>query len=347
MVRDRPKVPPVAAYPRRMELRPRSRQLGSTGLSVSALGVGLAALGRPGYINLGHDRDFPGGRSVEAMRDATFAVLDAARAAGVRYVDAARSYGRAEEFLAAWLAARGIRPEELAIGSKWGYTYVADWQTDAAVHEVKDHSLATLQRQVAESTELLGRHLDLLQVHSATLDSGILDSPPVLDALVGLRRDGVVRAIGLTLSGTAQAQTLRVATGVVRQGERVFDTVQATFNVLERSAGEALSEAHAQGMGVLVKEALANGRLVLGAAAERIRPLANRLETRVDAVALRFVLDQPWADVTLLGPATVAQLGSNLLAEDLRLDADARSVLEGLREDPARYWDHRSHLPWH
>ena len=33
-------------------------------------------------------------------------VLDAAYAAGIRYIDAARSYGRAEEFLAAWLAAR-------------------------------------------------------------------------------------------------------------------------------------------------------------------------------------------------------------------------------------------------
>ncbi len=314
---------------------------------MSALGVGLAALGRPGYINLGHDRDFPAGRSVDAMRDATFAVLDAARAAGIRYVDAARSYGRAEEFLAAWVAARGIRPEELVIGSKWGYTYVAGWQTDAAVHEVKDHSLATLERQVAESTGLLGRHLDLLQVHSATLDSGILDSPAVLDRLVGLRSDGVVRAIGLTLSGAAQASTLQVAASLVRHGERVFDTVQATFNILERSAGEALAEAHAQGMGVLVKEALANGRLVRGEAAERIRPLAHRLETSPDAVALRFVLDQPWADVTLLGPATVAQLESNLLAADLRLDAEADRVLDALLEDPASYWVRRSNLAWH
>ena len=347
MVRDRPKVPPVAAYARVMQSRSQSRQLGSTGLSVSALGIGLAALGRPGYINVGHDRDFPGGRSVEAMRGATFAVLDAAWEAGIRYVDVARSYGRAEEFLAAWLAARGITPDALTIGSKWGYTYVADWQTDAAVHEVKDHSLATLQRQVAESTGLLGRHLDLLQVHSATLDSGILDSAAVLDALIGLRRDGVVDAIGLTLSGAAQARTLRVAAGLARQGERVFDTVQATFNVLERSAGEALAEAHSQGMGVLVKEALANGRLVLGDPAERIRPVAARLGTSVDAVALRFVLDQPWADVTLLGPATVAQLESNLLARDLQLDAEACEALETLRTDPVRYWDHRAHLAWH
>jgi aryl-alcohol dehydrogenase-like predicted oxidoreductase len=323
------------------------RRLGRRVLEVTPVGVGLAALGRPGYINLGHDEDFPGGRTVDAMREATFAVLDAARAAGVRYLDAARSYGRAEEFLAAWLAARGISPDELTVGTKWGYTYVAGWQTDAAVHEVKDHSLATLQRQVGESTALLGAHLDLLQVHSATLDSGVLDSPMVLDALVGLRRDGVVRAIGLTLSGTGQPATLRAAMDLECSGEPVFDTVQATFNVLERSAGPALAEAHERGMGVLVKEALANGRLVRGFAAEPLRPIAQRLGVDVDAVALRYVLDQPWADVTLLGPASVSQLASNMRALEIRLDPEATLVLDGLREDPVRYWQHRSALPWH
>jgi aryl-alcohol dehydrogenase-like predicted oxidoreductase len=281
------------------------------------------------------------------MREATFAVLDAAWTAGVRYLDAARSYGRAEEFLAAWLGARGIAPEELTVGTKWGYTYVAGWQTDAAVHEVKDHSLATLRRQIAESTALLGRHLDLLQVHSATLDSGVLDATEVLDALVDLRRDGVVSAIGLTLSGTGQAATLRRAMVLERRGDPVFDAVQATFNVLEPSAGPALSEAHARGMGVLVKEALANGRLVRGAAAERLRAAAERIGVGTDAVALRFVLDQPWADVTLLGPATVSQLAANLRSLDIQLDASAHRAIVGLAERPEAYWQQRSALPWH
>jgi hypothetical protein len=57
----------------------------------------------------------------------------------VRYVDAARSYGRAEAFLARWLARRGHGSDELTVGSKWGYTYTAGWRTDADRHEVKDH----------------------------------------------------------------------------------------------------------------------------------------------------------------------------------------------------------------
>jgi aryl-alcohol dehydrogenase-like predicted oxidoreductase len=82
------------------------RRLGRTGLTVSRLGLGLAALGRPGYVNLGHAQDLGGDHDVGAMRARTHAVLDAASDAGIRYVDAARSYGRAEEFLGDWLARR-------------------------------------------------------------------------------------------------------------------------------------------------------------------------------------------------------------------------------------------------
>ena len=80
------------------------RTLGATGLPVSPLGLGLAALGRPGYINLGHDGDV-GDTDVDAMERHAHEVLDAAYEGGVRYFDAARSYGRAEAFLASWLEA--------------------------------------------------------------------------------------------------------------------------------------------------------------------------------------------------------------------------------------------------
>ena len=86
--------------------------LGAGGPVVSRIGLGLAALGRPAYITSGREEDLPD-RSVTGMRTRTFSMLDAAYAAGVRYVDAARSYGRAEEFLAGWLAERG---RQLAAG---------------------------------------------------------------------------------------------------------------------------------------------------------------------------------------------------------------------------------------
>ena len=234
------------------------RRLGRTKLAVPRLGLGLAALGRPGYINLGHAEDLERRYEVESMQARAHAVLDAAWGAGVRYFDAARSYGRAEEFLASWLVSRRIAPDSVVVGSKWGYTYTAGWQVSAPQHEVKEHTAPVLRRQVLESRALLGEYLDLYQIHSATLESGVLDNQSVLEELARLRSSGL--AIGLTLSGPQQADTLRRALQVRVADAPVFDVVQATWNLLEPSAGPALQAAHAAGMGVIIKEALANGR---------------------------------------------------------------------------------------
>ena len=114
------------------------------------IGIGLAAVARPAYITAGRDRDLGGQRGVDDLRARTWAVLDAAVDAGVRYVDVARSYGRAEEFLAGWLAARP--GATVSVGSKWGYRYVGGWRTDAEVHEVKDHSLEAFREPTLLAT---------------------------------------------------------------------------------------------------------------------------------------------------------------------------------------------------
>jgi aryl-alcohol dehydrogenase-like predicted oxidoreductase len=328
-----------------------TRTLGRSRLVVTRLGLGLAALGRPGYINLGHAGDLARGTDVEAMRSHAHDVLDAARAAGVRYLDAARSYGRAEAFLASWLEARALAPADAVVGSKWGYTYTAGWATDAAVHEVKDHSRANLARQEAESRAILGAHLDLYQIHSATLESGVLDDPGVLAELALLKGRGL--AIGLSVSGPRQAATIRRAIDVRVDGERLFDAVQATWNLLERSTGPALAEAHAAGMGVIVKEALANGRLTdrnaapaFAASRGRLEAQARRLGATTDALAMAAALAQPWADVVLSGAATVAHLESNLRAVAIPYDPEADAALADLAEPPDRYWSTRAGLAW-
>src|SRR5262249_40137417 len=152
----------------------------------------------------------------------THAVLDAARQMGVRYFDAARSYGRAEYFLSSWLTSRQIAPDAVTVGSKWGYTYTAEWRVAARQHEVKDHSLTVLTRQLAESRDLLGRQLKLYQIHSTTLESGVLDDADVLSTLARLRAEGL--KIGLTLSGPRQRATLERAMEVVIDNQRLFDT---------------------------------------------------------------------------------------------------------------------------
>ncbi|HZH16988.1 MAG TPA: aldo/keto reductase [Archangium sp.] len=323
------------------------RTLGASGPAVSPLGLGLAALGRPGYITLGHGEDLGGDRSVEAMERQAHEVLDAAYRAGVRYFDAARSYGRAEAFLASWLKARGLRPEDVTVGSKWGYTYTADWRVDAERHEVKDHSLPTLRRQWGESQTLLGPWLRLYQIHSATFESGVLEDTGVREELGRLRDTGV--RVGLSLSGPRQAEVLRRALEVQAGGSPLFSCVQATWNLLEPSAGPALAEAHASGCGVIIKEAVANGRLTGRNGDPALRPLrevAGELGTPMDAVAIAAVLAQPWVSVVLSGVTTVEQLQSNLRALQVRLGDEARETLRRLGEPPETYWAKRSALPW-
>ena len=89
---------------------------------MAEIGLGLAAIGRPGYLNLGHGEDLGDDRSVAALERNAHAVLDAAYEGGLRWFDAARSYGKAEAFLASWLDARGLRPGDVTVSSKWGYT---------------------------------------------------------------------------------------------------------------------------------------------------------------------------------------------------------------------------------
>jgi aryl-alcohol dehydrogenase-like predicted oxidoreductase len=313
--------------------------LGKTNLQVSRIGLGLAALGRPGYINVGHSGDVGAHKDVAALRARAHDVLDAAHAAGVRYFDAARSYGRAEEFLGSWLDERGLGPPEVSVGSKWGYTYTADWRVDADVHEVKDLSIETLRRQEAETRSHLDGALGLYQIHSATLDSGVLDDRAVLDELARLRAGGLY--IGLSATGPRQGDTIMRA---LEAGG--FDAVQATWNLMEPSAGPALAAAHAAGLGVIVKEAVANGRLTERGDAGVLLAAARELGASADALALARVLAQPWVDVVLSGASTVAQVRSNLSALEVSMPDDVVERLGTLAEPGEAYWEQRSELPW-
>lgn len=318
--------------------------LGSTGLPVTPLGLGLAALGRPAYITLDRTADLGDDRSVAAMEERCHRMLDAAYAAGVRYFDAARSYGRAEAFLASWLTRRNPPPETLTIGSKWGYSYVGDWRLDAGIHEVKNLSAYHLRRQAAESRALLGTRLRLYQIHSATLESGVLEDRAVLDELGRLRADGL--AIGLTVSGPRQQDVIRRALQVSIDGRNPFQVVQATWNLLEQSAGPALADAKTLGWGVIIKESLANGRLTARNPDPDLTALASRAEAHhvsPETYALAAARAQPWADVVLTGAVTPQQLQSNLAALTVPVDA---ADFEMFAETPEAYWKKRSALPW-
>ena len=320
---------------------------------MKTIGLGLAALGRPGYVTLNHARDLGTTYDPSAMEAHAHEVLDAAFDSGIRYVDAARSYGRAEDFVASWLRARKIAPSDVVVASKWGYTYTAGWSTSAQQHEIKDHSLAAFERQFAESYERLGRFLSLYQVHSVTADGKTLEDNALIDAIARLREKGI-RA-GLSVSGAGQDVAIRRALAVRRDGERVFDSVQATWNLLERGAESALAEAHDAGLKVVVKESLANGRLthdnrddddVFSSRLAQIRTLAESRGTTIQKLALAAALARPWADIVLTGAATVEQIHSSVAAVEVDYDAELDEQIRPLSIASADYWRARSSFRW-
>jgi aryl-alcohol dehydrogenase-like predicted oxidoreductase len=306
---------------------------------MAQLGLGLAALGRPEYLTIGH-ADAVGGRfdPIELERHC-HEVLDAAWAGGVRHIDAARSYGAAERFLGSWLAQHAGRRDELVIGSKWGYAYVAGFQRDAEVHEVKEHSTRRLDEQWPQTVRDLGGLPDHYLVHSVTPDSPALHDAALLDRLRALAREGV--RVGLSTSGPLQAEVVRAALRL-----NVFDSVQSTWNPLEPSVGPALEEAHAAGWFVVVKEGMANGRLVVDDTALGVA--ADAAGVGRDALALATALAQPWADVVLSGAASVPQLEQNLAALSVAPELVAGLVddLAGTSEVAEDYWATRSRMAW-
>ena len=229
------------------------------------------------------------------------------------------------------------------VSSKWGYAYVGGWRIDAEVHEVKEHSAARFAAQWAETLALLGDRVRLYQVHSLTVDSPLFTDRPLIEALAELAANGV--AVGFSTSGPAQADAIRRAFELEVAGQPVFSAVQSTWNLLETSAGGALTEAHAAGKRVLVKETLANGRLAVEVP-DVVREIAAAHQTGPDAVAIATVLAQGWVDTAVLGPASQAQLAANLEATTLTFSTAEAAALAALAEDPGAYWRHRSSLGW-
>ena len=212
-------------------------------------------------------------------------------------------------------------------------------------------SLPDFAARMERFRDRLGEHLDLYQIHSATIESGVLDDDAVLDELARLRQSGL--SIGVSVSGARQPDSIRRALEVERDGQRLFSTVQATWNLLERSAEDALDEAHRMGVRVIVKEALANGTLTersadiaLAPRLDVLRTEAGRFGLGMDAVALAAAVNRPWADLVLSGAVTPDQLRSNVDALDCPWDDASEARLGGLTLDTHEYWAKRAKLPW-
>jgi aryl-alcohol dehydrogenase-like predicted oxidoreductase len=107
-------------------------------------------------------------------------------------------------------------------------------------------------------------------------------------------------------------------------------------------------------MKVVVKEALANGRLggkgekndVLFPSIARIREVAESRGTTIEMLALGAAVAREWADTVLTGAATVGQIQSSISAQELVDDPELEETLRSVSINSAEYWRARSSFRW-
>tara|TARA_B100000809_G_scaffold22902_1_gene20071 strand:+ start:36134 stop:37060 length:927 start_codon:yes stop_codon:yes gene_type:complete len=304
------------------------------------IGLGLAALGRPEYINIRSDKSID--KSEQAFHQNAIHVLDEAYANGIRFFDTAPSYGKGEAFLMEWNAIR--KHTDVTLSTKWGYTYVANWELDyKGSHEIKEHSLVKLLEQWEVSKSLLP-NLKVYQIHSATLESGVLENKEVLEQLFRIKKEIGIQ-IGLTVSGSNQNIIIEKALAIEVQGEGLFDSYQVTYNIFEQATFTVLQKLKKAGKLLIIKEGLANGR-VFSNENTVLNDLSVKYNVGIDAIALRFCLDVVNADVVLSGASDSNQLNENLKANLFVLEECDINKLKALKRISSSYWQERSELTW-
>lgn len=310
------------------------------------IGLGLAAIGRPEYINIRENKNID--KTEKAFRENAFSVLDFAYNQGIRYFDTAPSYGKGEQFLMDWNKER--QHADVILGTKWGYTYVANWELGyQGKHEIKEHSIEKLGEQWKVS-QLMLPQLEIYQIHSATLESGVLTNEAVLNQLHHIKKETGVQ-IGLSASGDNQTAIIKEALTIKVEGEYLFDSFQITYNILEQSTFEVLNLLNSKQKTIIIKEALANGRVFNQENTEAfslLSSLSQKYKVGIDAIAIRFIIETVAPTYVLSGAQTVNQLEQNLKALDANLffTASELNQLKLVAVNPKSYWDERSGLAW-
>lgn len=311
------------------------------------IGLGTAALGRPQYINVRQeDCD---NSDLSTFRKHSFSVLEDAYNSGIRYFDTAPGYGLAEELVLEWLQTKNDITIE--IGTKWGYIYTANFDTNATVHEVKEHSLAKLNEQWKFSKQLLP-YLKTYQIHSATLETDVLENQEVLEKLAFIKKEHNLK-IGITTTGKNQVEVIKKALGVLVDKNQLFDLFQVTYNFLDQSLLEISNELINQNKTIVIKEALANGRIFTNKKYDHYKDVYSTLESLatkhkvgVDAIALKYCEQTISNSIVLSGASNSNQLKQNLKLNSFVLSYDEIELLASFKVTSDFYWNERKELQW-
>ncbi|WEJ71746.1 aldo/keto reductase [Pseudomonas sp. PSE14] len=250
------------------------RPLGSTGLSVSPLGLGTVKLGRDQGVK------YPEGFRIPDDREAAD-LIALARDLGINLIDTAPAYGRSEERLGPLL--RGQR-DQWVIVSKTGEEFV-----DGQSHF--DFSAAHTRRSVERSLKRLETdYIDLVLVHSDGNDLDILQGTEVYTTLERLKADGLIRGFGFS-GKTVDGGLLALERG---------DCAMVTYNLKEQAEKAVIDHAQAHARGILIKKALASGHAALAPGVDPVR------------ASFELVLGHPGVASAIVGTINPLHLAHNV-----------------------------------
>jgi len=273
------------------------RTLGRTGLRVSEVGFGAWEIGW----------------TKPEEGDEVGRLLNRALDLGINFLDSSAAYRWSEELIAKYV---GHRREEFFFATKCGSWRVQ--QPDGEWVQTLDYSGDAIQPAIDRSLQRLKIDcIDLIQLHSPPLEDVVSGSG--LEGLKRAQQAGKVRWIGISADGEA-------ARAAIRTGE--YDTLQITYNVLEQEAGrELIPAARARGMGIIVKNPIANAVYEQPRAEENARlwdrastllsPEVTAGRSRVET-ALRWLLSDPNVDTAIVGTTNLRHLEANAAAGDGR-----------------------------
>lgn len=270
---------------------------GSTGIEVSRLGLGAGGLGDAGL----------------SEKDAETLLLGAVDR-GVTFVDAARSYGVAEERIGRYL---GARRSEVILSTKGGYGVagVPDW-TGGAVRGGIDDALRRMRTD----------RIDVFHLHSCPAE--VLAHDEVIEALLEAHRAGKIRVAAY--SGENEALSRAIGSGA-------FGGIQCSVNVFDQRAIDgAVATAARGGIGVVGKRPLGNCAWIhaerpMGHYAEEYWRRMKAMEFDPSPLgwgelALRFAAFTPGVSTVVVGTTRLEHLEANMRAlEKGPLDDTTRS----------------------
>jgi aryl-alcohol dehydrogenase-like predicted oxidoreductase len=322
-----------------------SRPLGRTGMAISRVGIGAWAFGGAGWVDTwGAQEDALSERAVRAAVER-----------GVNWIDTAPIYGlgHAEEVVGG--ALRRIPADERPyVFTKAGVIWDPQHPHDKPA--LVGHP-ASIRRELEDSLQRLGLdRIDLYQVHAPPTDGTPLGE--YWQTFCDLRREGKVRAIGLSNHNVAQLDAAE-AVGHV-------DAVQPRFNLIHRNAVEVLAWSAAHAAGAIVYSPMASGLLSGSFTAARaaaldgddwrrrhpdftgdalarnlalagaLGPIASRHGVTVAAVAVAWTLAFPGVTGAIVGIRRADQLDAWLPAASLVLDAsDLTQIAEAVERTQA------------